>query len=68
MSFSDSKRSLEKALEVEVTSVAGNGERESLEQSIDPSAPCGDEANVGLHEFDIARQSGLRVTPEQSRR
>ncbi|OJT05240.1 hypothetical protein TRAPUB_3978 [Trametes pubescens] len=27
-----------------------------------------EEGNVGLHEFDIAKQSGIQVTPEQNRR
>ncbi|RPD67708.1 MFS general substrate transporter [Lentinus tigrinus ALCF2SS1-7] len=27
-----------------------------------------DDANVGWHEFSVAKESGLRVTPEQSRR
>lgn len=26
------------------------------------------EGNVGLHEFAIAKQSGIQVTPEQNRR
>lgn len=27
-----------------------------------------EEGNVGLHEFAIAKQSGIQVTPEQNRR
>ncbi|KAI0641588.1 MFS general substrate transporter [Trametes meyenii] len=31
-------------------------------------AASSEEGNVGLHEFDVAKQSGLRVTAEQNRR
>ncbi|EJF56374.1 MFS general substrate transporter [Dichomitus squalens LYAD-421 SS1] len=33
-----------------------------------PTSESDSEANVGLHEFDVAKQTGLRVTPEESRR
>ena len=33
-----------------------------------PTAESESEANVGLHEFDVAKQAGLRVTPEENRR
>ena len=39
------------------------------EQIIDSSTDnSGREANVGLHEFDLAKQSGRRVSPQESRR
>ncbi|KAI9069932.1 MFS general substrate transporter [Trametes sanguinea] len=68
MSLSDSKGSLEKAVEVEVTSLADPGTAVSREEAEDSSTTSSGGANVGLREFDIARQSGLQVTPEQNRR
>ncbi|CDO72574.1 hypothetical protein BN946_scf184983.g57 [Trametes cinnabarina] len=67
MTFPDSQRSLDdKAFEPE----AGSLQEKviGLATVSAYSAASSDDANVGLHEFDIAKQSGVRVTPEQNRR
>lgn len=66
MSSLASQRSLEKAVDPEADSLrdkAGETEEVSIHDT-----SSSDDGNVGLHEFEIARQSGLQVTPEQSRR
>ncbi|KAI9069933.1 MFS general substrate transporter [Trametes sanguinea] len=66
MSSLGSQRSREKAFDPDTGSLRDKtGEVEKV--SIHDAASSHD-GNVGLHEFEIARQSGLRVTPEQSRR
>ncbi|KAI0665734.1 MFS general substrate transporter [Trametes maxima] len=43
-------------------------ELEKAGHGVFDGAASSEEGNVGLHEFDLAKQSGLRVTPEQNRR
>ncbi|CDO72575.1 hypothetical protein BN946_scf184983.g58 [Trametes cinnabarina] len=66
MSSPGSKRSLDKAIESDAGSLTDKAS--PLEKGPIQDDSSSDEGNVGLHEFDVARQSGLRVTPEQNRR
>ncbi|OJT05237.1 hypothetical protein TRAPUB_3975 [Trametes pubescens] len=52
------------------TSEAGslNDKSGALEKAAGFDATGSEEGNVGLHEFDIAKQSGIQVTAEQNRR
>lgn len=52
------------------TSEAGSLDDKSgaLEKAPGFDTTGSEEGNVGLHEFDIAKQSGIQVTAEQNRR
>ena len=69
MSATDEKRSLDKAESgseagsLRLKDKVGDAEKGSVHDTA-----SSEEGNVGLHEFAIAKQSGLRVTPEQNRR
>ncbi|KAI0759546.1 MFS general substrate transporter [Trametes elegans] len=66
MSHNDKERaSLEKTSEA--GSYAGDP-LANVEKAVGLETTSSEEGNIGLHEFDIAKQSGLRVTPEQNRR
>lgn len=59
---------LDTAASLHKASEAGSFSDKDPEKVAFDEPPAEDAGNVGLHEFDVAKKSGLRVTPEVSKR